>query len=257
MLPPVPTFAPSISGPKPIVTAGMAPVAGGVTLLPLSSFHTPVPTPAIEPSVVTQGLVTATHIVPSVPASLITPPKLGFTPGLCVMNVISGTTVHETVCSVPTTEVWATTKQTQVITKPSPQQNYKAHLPHKLSRWEDQPPLQVVLQRHPLRRFNRQSVSAPVVSAPAVNTPIVVVKQPQPTCAYNGQTSWKQYKEYFTSLEMCNGWTTKVEKAQNLLVALEVAAAETVRELTAEKDSDYDAIWENLARRFGHIDEPE
>jgi len=44
MLPPVPTLATSISGPKPIVTAGMAPVAGGVTLLPLSSFRTPIPT---------------------------------------------------------------------------------------------------------------------------------------------------------------------------------------------------------------------
>jgi len=54
---------------------------------------------------------------------------------------------------------------------------------------------------------------------------------------------------------LCNGRTTKIEKAQNLLVALEGAAAETVRGLTAEKDSDYDAIWENLSRRFGHIDE--
>jgi len=43
---------------------------------------------------------------------------------------------------------------------------------------------------------------------------------------------------------LCNRWTTNVEKAQNLLVALEGAAAETVRGLTAEKDADYDAIWE-------------
>jgi len=40
-------------------------------------------------------------------------------------------------------------------------------------------------------------------------------------------------------------------------VALDGAAMETVRGLTAEKDSDYDAIWENLSRRFGYIHEPE
>jgi len=58
-------------------------------------------------------------------------------------------------------------------------------------------------------------------------------------------------------LALCNGWTTGVEKAQNLLIAMEGAAAETVRGLTAGKDEDYDLIWENLSRRFGHIDEPE
>jgi len=30
-----------------------------------------------------------------------------------------------------------------------------------------------------------------------------------------------------------------------------------VKSLTAEKDLDYDVIWENLSRRFGHINEPE
>jgi len=76
---------------------------------------------------------------------------------------------------------------------------------------------------------------------------IIVVTQPQPTRAYNGSTSWKQYKEYFTRLTLCNGWTTNVEKAQNLLVALEGTAAETVQGLTAEKDCDYDAICDNLS----------
>jgi len=36
MLPPIPTLTPSITGPRLIVTAGMAPVAGGVTLLQAS-----------------------------------------------------------------------------------------------------------------------------------------------------------------------------------------------------------------------------
>jgi len=52
---------------------------------------------------------------------------------------------------------------------------------------------------------------ATVTAAPA--PPIVVVKQPQPTKPYTGQTSWKSYKEYFTRLALCNEWTTGVEKA--------------------------------------------
>ena len=38
---------------------------------------------------------------------------------------------------------------------------------------------------------------------------------------------------------------------------MEGAAAEAVRGLMVTQDSDYDAIWEALARRFGHMDEPE
>ena len=39
---------------------------------------------------------------------------------------------------------------------------------------------------------------------------------------------------------------------------MEGAAAETVRGLTADRDEDYDLIWENLSQRFGHTDdEPE
>ena len=42
-----------------------------------------------------------------------------------------------------------------------------------------------------------------------------------------------------------------------MLIAMAGAATETVRGLTADKDEDYELICENLARRFGHIDEPE
>ena len=114
MLPLVPTFTLGMTGPKPIVTAGMLPVTGGVTLLPLASFRIQISDPIVEPPPLTRGLMTATHIVPSVLASLVVPPNsdLG-TPGLCVMNVNTGTTAFETVYSVPTTEVSATTKQPQ------------------------------------------------------------------------------------------------------------------------------------------------
>ena len=89
------------------------------------------------------------------------------------------------------------------------------------------------------------------------SAPVVIVKQPQPVKPYSGQTSYKGFKEYFTRLALCNGWTTQTEKPQNLLVAMEGAAAEAVRGFTVTQDSDYDAIWEALVRRFGHMDEPE
>jgi len=91
----------------------------------------------------------------------------------------------------------------------------------------------------------------------SASAPVVVVKQPQPTKSYSGQSLYKKYKEYFTRLAQCNGWTTGVEKAQNLSVAMEVAAAEAMRGLIANQESDYKAIWEALSRRFGHMDEPE
>ena len=93
--------------------------------------------------------------------------------------------------------------------------------------------------------------SAGSASIQTTTAPVVIVKQPQPVKPYSGQTSYKGFKEYFARLVLCNGWTTKVEKAQNLLVAMEGAAAEAVRGLMVTQDSDYDAIWDALARRFG------
>ena len=155
--------------------------------------------------------------------------------------------------SVPTTEVSATTKQPQVTIK-SQAESSSAQSISALA-------TQAKLAEGPTPPSSGPSTTTVATSqpasAPVVNAQIVVVKQPQPTRPYTGKTSWKQYKEYFTRLALCNGWTTNVEKAQNLLVALKGATVETVRGLTAEKDADCDAIWENLSRRFGHIDEPE
>jgi len=205
MLPPVPT----LTGPKPIVTAGMLPT-GGVTLLPLASFRTQTPASIIEPPPHTRGLVSATHITPSVPASLVVPPKPDVgTPGLTAVNVNTGTTACEAVCSVPTTEVSATTKQTQVTTwsqaESSPSQLISTPATQAKSPEGPTPPTSGP-STTPIA--TSQPASAPIVTAP-----IVVVKQPQPTKPYTGQTSWKQYKEYFTRLALCNGWTTKVEKS--------------------------------------------
>jgi len=103
---------------SPIVTAGMAAIAGGVTLLSLASFQTRELASRFEPSILTQGLVTATHTEPSIPASLVVPPKSELvTSGLCnvasVTNVSFGTTACKTVCSVQITQVSAATKQPQ------------------------------------------------------------------------------------------------------------------------------------------------
>ena len=44
---------------------------------------------------------------------------------------------------------------------------------------------------------------------------------------------------------------------RHLLVAMDGPAAEAVRGLKAEKDSDLNQIWDALHRRFGFVDEPE
>jgi len=165
------------------------------------------------------------------------------------MNVSSGTTVCQAVFSVLITQVSETTNK--------PQASTKAQAKTSSEPINSVPTTQVKSAEEPAQPTSGSSTTPIVtrlVSAPVVSAPIVVVKQPQPTKSYSGQTSWKQYKEYFTRLALCNGCSTDIEKAQNLLVAMEAAAAETIRGLTAEK---YDVIWENLSRRFGHIDEPE
>lgn len=116
MLPPVPTFTLGITGPKQIVTAGKEPVARRVILLPLASFWTFVSAPRVEPSIVTQGLVTAKYTIPSAPLSLVELRKSGLAPlRLCnvesVTTVSSGTAVCVAACSVPTTQVSAISSQ--------------------------------------------------------------------------------------------------------------------------------------------------
>ena len=73
--------------------------------------------------------------------------------------------------------------------------------------------------------------SAESASIQTTSAPVVIVKQPQPVKPYSGQTSYKGFKEYFARLALCNGWTTKVEKAQNLLVAMEGAALRQLGDL--------------------------
>jgi len=54
-----------------------------------------------------------------------------------------------------------------------------------------------------------------------------------------------------------NDCVRDVEKMQNLALALEGPALECLREVKEEEVGAYDKIWSVLARRFGHLDEPE
>lgn len=75
--------------------------------------------------------------------------------------------------------------------------------------------------------------------------------------SYKGDASFKVYKEYFERLSVCSGWVTPLQKAQNLAIALESPAAETVRGLEIKQDEDYETIWTLLKKRFSYVDDPE
>jgi len=222
------------------------------------------------------SVVSATHTAPTVP------PNLRIVPQAMHNIVCSGATVITATCIAPSYLVpvantqlpvkpLAGTMSTPIATIPT-QTSIVGSVPPVASSVSvplvvttvSVPPTVTSVNAPPVVTTVQATSSTVIISiAPVANVtaasaaPIVVVKQPQPTKPYTGQTSWKSHIEYFTRLALCNGWTTGVEKSQNLLIAMEGAAAETVRGLTADKDEDYDLIWENLSRRFGHIDEPE
>jgi len=229
--------------------------------------------PILAPPVLGQlSVVSATHTAPTVPLNLRTIPQAR--PSVVSPSVVApGAAVSTTACTAPSHEVPvaniqlpvkppAGTMPTPIATIPTPTSLVSA-VPLVVTSVSAPPAVTTVSVLPVVTTVQATTLSvstsvAPVVTvtaAPAAS--IVVVKQPQPTKPYTGQTSWKSYKEYFTRLALCNGWMTGVEKAQNLLIAMERASAETVGGLTADKDEDYDLIWENLAHRFGHIDKPE
>jgi len=80
--------------------------------------------------------------------------------------------------------------------------------------------------------------------------PVVIVKQFQTPKPYSGQTSHKSFKEHFERVAKANGWTLELEKMQN-------SALECLRKVKEYEVGAYEQIWSILARRFGHLDEPE
>jgi len=91
----------------------------------------------------------------------------------------------------------------------------------------------------------------------ATQSPVVIVRQFQKVKPYSGQTSHKSFREHFERVAKANGWDTDAEKMQNLALALEGPALECLREVKEEEEGAYGRIWSVLARRFGHLDEPE
>jgi len=94
-------------------------------------------------------------------------------------------------------------------------------------------------------------------AAQSQTVPTVVVRPPTTPKLYKGDASYKAYREYFERPSVCNGWTTPIEKAQNLIISLDGPAAETVRGLEIKQDQDYETIWELLRKRFSYVDDPE
>ena len=94
------------------------------------------------------------------------------------------------------------------------------------------------------------------VAPTAAQSPVVIVRQFQKVKPYSGQTSHKSFREHFERVAKANGWGTDAEKMQNLALALEGPALKCLREVK-EEEGTYERIWSVLARRFGHLDEPE
>jgi len=72
--------------------------------------------------------------------------------------------------------------------------------------------------------------------------PTVVVRPPTTPIFYQGDASYKAYREYFERLSVCNSWVSPMQKVQNLIISLEGPAAETVRGLEIKQDQDYETI---------------
>ena len=111
------------------------------------------------------------------------------------------------------------------------------------------------------------NTSAPVTAVASVSSasnasstspssvPIVVINTPQAVRPYSGNTSWASFRDHFQRVAKVNKWETDEVKAQHLQLALEGAAAETLKELNENSSSLYQDIWDALKRRFGEVDE--
>jgi len=183
------------------------------------------------------SLVLATHTAPTVPLNLRAVPQAR--PSVVSSSVVApSAAVSTAACTAPSHEVPVANIQLpikpQAGTMPTPivtQTSLVSAVPHVVTS-VSAPPAMTTVSVPPVMttvQATTSSVStsvAPVATVTAAQAaPIVVVKQPQPTKPYTGQTSWKSYKGYFTRLALCNGWTTGVEKAQNLFIAMEGATA--------------------------------
>ena len=85
--------------------------------------------------------------------------------------------------------------------------------------------------------------------------PVVVVRQLQPLRPYSGTTSWKSFREYFLRICKANSWQTDEEKLTYLVLALDGAAIEILKDFPENTPSTLAEVWDALERRFGSINE--
>ena len=64
------------------------------------------------------------------------------------------------------------------------------------------------------------------------------------------------HSENILSVWRANNWTTNAEKVQQLTLALEGPAADTLKEIDETSNTAYNDIWASLKSRFGRLDEP-
>ena len=193
-------------------------------------FVQPVATPALgtfpilAPPVLRQlSIDSATHTAPTVPLNLRTVPQAR--PSVVSSSIVApGAAVSTATCTAPSHEVPVANIQLLVKPPAGTMPRPIATIPTQTSLVSAVPPVVTSVSAPPVVtsvsvlpavttvQATTSSVStsvAPVVTVTAAPAaPIVVVKQPQPTKPYTGQTSWKSYKENFTCLASCNGWMT-------------------------------------------------
>ena len=98
--------------------------------------------------------------------------------------------------------------------------------------------------------------TAEAIQVTSATAPIVVIRQMQVPKPYNGNTSWKSFKDHFERVARANNWTSNAEKVQNLTLSLDGQAADVLKEIDETSPTAYTDIWEALKQRFGKLDEP-
>jgi len=96
--------------------------------------------------------------------------------------------------------------------------------------------------------------SAATVSTASVTAPVVVVRQLQTVRPYNGTTSWKLFRDHFNRVAKVNSWTLNDDLIQHLMMSLESAAAEVLRDFDDTASTALTDLWARLEHRFGEVD---
>jgi len=92
-------------------------------------------------------------------------------------------------------------------------------------------------------------------STSSTSPPVVVVRQFQTVRPYSGKSSWKLFRDHFCRVAKVNSWTTPEGQIQFLMLSLEGAAAEVLRDFDDRQPTAVDDLWQRLAHRFGGVDE--